>query len=42
MKKEKYIKIVNEKFVGESKNLLLKQIDLFYKNDCSIQKISIK
>ena len=33
MKKEKYIKIVNEKFVGESKNLLLKQIDLFYKQE---------
>lgn len=42
MKKEKYIKIVNEKFVGESKNLLLKQIDLFYKNDCSIQKNKYK
>ena len=42
MKKEKYIKIVYEKFVGESKNLLLKQIDLFYKNDCSIQKNKYK
>ena len=42
MKKGKYMKIVNEKFFGESKNLLLKQIDLFYKNDCSIQKNKYK
>ena len=42
MKKEKYIKRVNENFDGDSKNLLLKQIDLFYKNDCSIQKNKYK
>lgn len=39
---EKYIKRVNENFVGESKNLLLKQIDLFYRNDCIIQKNKYK
>lgn len=42
MKKDKYIKRVNENFVGGSKTLLLKQIDLFYKNDCSIQKNKYK
>ena len=33
MTKEKYIKRVNENFKGESRNLLLKQIDLFYKEN---------
>jgi len=42
MIKEKYIKRVNEKFIGESRNILLKQIDLFYKNDCIIQKTKYK
>ena len=42
MKKEDYIKKINENFVGESKNLLLRQIDLFYKNDCNIQKNNYK
>lgn len=42
MKKEKYIKKVNENFVGESKSLLLRQIDLFYRNDSNIQKNNYK
>ena len=42
MIKEKYIKRVNENFIGESRNILLKQIDLFYRNDCIIQKNKYK
>lgn len=42
MEKEKYIERVNKDFVGESKNLLLKQIDLFYKDDGVIQKNKYK
>lgn len=36
--KEKYIKRVNNYFEKESKSILLKQIELFYKNDCYVQK----
>ena len=36
--KEDYIKIINEKFDGESKELLLRQVSLFYEKNNIIQK----
>ena len=36
--REEYVKIVNEKFNGKSKELLLENIDLFYKDDIDIVK----
>lgn len=36
--KEKYIEHINENFNGKSKELLLKQVELFYKEDIEISK----
>ena len=38
MKKEKYIKIVNDRFNGKTKEILLNQIELFYSNEHDIIK----
>ena len=40
--KEQYIKQVNKRFSGKVKDLLIKQIDLFYKKDVSIKKTKYK
>ena len=38
MKKEKYIEIVNKKFEGKTKEILLKQIELFYVKNVNASK----
>ena len=37
-RQEKYKKLINEKFKGVSKELLLKNVELYYKEDISIDK----
>lgn len=41
-KKEKYINIVNNRFEGKTKNILLNQIELFYKDNINIKKNKYK
>ena len=38
MNKQDYIKIINEKINGSAKDILLKQIDLFYDINNQIEK----
>ena len=40
MNKQDYIKIINEKISGSAKDILLKQVDLFY--DMNVQMKNLK
>ena len=37
-KKEKYLKDINERFSGKAKELLFKQLDLFYEDNNDVMK----
>lgn len=40
--KEDYILDINNRFIGDSKELLIKQLELFYKKDVIIEKNKYK